>query len=218
MPDAMLQGLDEFETRLRDIAAAQMNTSDSAHDLAHLLRVRANALRIALDERGVDREILLAAIWLHDAVNMEKSDPRRAEASRHSAAFARDRLSALMPPEKIEAVAHAIEAHSFSAGIPPRSMEARILRDADRLDAVGAIGIARCFYVSGRLHRALYDPADPWAAARDLDDGRFSLDHFFRKLLTLEADMLTEGGRILARQRTEFMRRYLDELRQEIAP
>lgn len=78
-------------------------------------------------------------------------------------------------PADIAAVAHAIEAHSFSAGIPPQTLEARILQDADRLDAIGLIGVARCFYIGGRMRSALYDAADPRAEHRQYDDKRFSL-------------------------------------------
>ncbi len=120
--------------------------------------------------------------------------------------------------DKSDAVAHAIMAHSYSAGIEPRSIEARILRDADRLDALGAIGIARTFAVSGRLGRPLYDVTDPEAMRRPLDDASYALDHFAAKLLKLEDGMLTETGRYLAKQRTEFMRQFLATFLGEVGP
>jgi len=188
---------------------------DSAHDLTHLDRVWANARAIAGND--VDGEVLLAACYLHDLVNLPKDSPDRARASTLAAEAAAPILRDLgFDEDRIAAAQHAIAAHSFSAGIAPETPEARALRDADRLDALGAVGIARCFAVSGALGRALYDPADPFAAARDLDDRRQTLDHFRVKLLRLPADMLTEGGLTLAQTRAARMIRFLEDLAEEI--
>jgi uncharacterized protein len=115
----------------------------------------------------------------------------------------------------IAAVAHAITTHSFSANLPPETLEAKILQDADRLDAIGAIGVARYFYISGRMNSLLHDLADPAAEHRPLDDSRFALDHFPAKLLKLANGFQTEAGRRLAAQRhvrlVEFRRQFLDE-------
>lgn len=188
---------------------------DSAHDLTHLDRVWANARAIAGND--VDGEVLLAACYLHDLVNLPKDSPDRARASTLAAEAAAPILRDLgFDGDRIAATQHAIAAHSFSAGIAPETPEARALRDADRLDALGAVGIARCFAVSGALGRALYDAADPFAAARDLDDRRQTLDHFRVKLLRLPADMLTEGGLTLAQTRAARMIRFLEDLAEEI--
>ncbi|MGI4952168.1 MAG: hypothetical protein ACRYGM_10210 [Janthinobacterium lividum] len=111
---------------------------------------------------------------------------------------------------------HAVEAHSFSAGIPPRSLEAEILQDADRLDAIGALGIARCFYTAGRMGSALYDAADPHAERRGTDDARFALDHFQAKLLHLAGSFRTNAGRRLALLRHQRMQRFLADMADEI--
>ena len=95
------------------------------------------------------------------------------------------------PEEKLDAVHHAIHAHSFSAGVPVQSVEAGILQDADRMEALGAIGIARMFYTGGKMGSALFDPDDILAEHRPLDDRRFSLDHIDAKLLKLPATMNT---------------------------
>jgi uncharacterized protein len=118
---------------------------------------------------------------------------------------------------RLEGLAHAIETHSFSAGLVPRTREARIMRDADRLDAIGAIGIARCFHVSGRLGRALYHPDDPAAMARALDDRAYALDHFPAKLFRLAAGFLTPEGRRMAESRTAEMRRFVSVFLTEVA-
>ena len=119
-------------------------------------------------------------------------------------------------PSRIDTVACAIESHSFSAGVAPTSIEGCILQDADRLDAIGFGGIARCFYTAGRLGSRLYDLADPEGNTRALDDGRNALDHFPRKLLTLEGSFKTRTGQELAKERhrrvLEFYRGMLAEV------
>lgn len=190
--------------------------ADGAHDLAHLVRVWRNVQRLAIEEGG-DGELLLAATLLHDGVHVAKNDPRRARASRLAADQAREILAALgWQAFRIEAVAHAIEAHSFSAGMAPQTLEARILQDADRLDALGALGVARCFYTAGQMGSALYDPLDPQAMARPLDDQRFTLDHFQTKLLTLSEGFQTATGRQLAAQRHARLAAFRDALLEEI--
>lgn len=203
--------------RLRAIAAHEM-VADSAHDMAHLDRVWANAQAIAAGEGGADMDVLCAASYLHDLVNLPKDAPDRAQASRLAARAAAPHLAALgMDAGQIAATRHAIEAHSFSAGIAPRTPEAAILRDADRLDALGAIGIARAFAVAGALGRAIHAPDDPFATARTLDDSAFAVDHFATKLLRLPEGMLTVTGRAIAQARAAAMRRFLADLAGEIA-
>ncbi len=148
---------------------------------------------------------------------VEKNSPLRSQASRLASARAREILAGLgWDAARIEATAHAIEAHSFSAGIAPQTVEARIVQDADRLDAIGAIGIARCFYVAGRMGSSLYDPADPPAAKRDLDDRHFALDHFGAKLFKVAENFQTKAGQALAEERTRTMRGFVRALLDEI--
>jgi uncharacterized protein len=154
---------------------------------------------------------------LHDCVPTEKNSPLRAQASRLSAEKAARVLSELdWPHPKVEAVAHAVAAHSFSAGIEPLTLEAKTLQDADRLDAIGMLGVARCFYVAGRMGSALYDPLDAHALERPLDDRRYALDHFRAKLLKLASGFRTVTGARLARLRHERLQRFLDEFADEI--
>ncbi|MCA0929787.1 HD domain-containing protein [Ruegeria profundi] len=209
-----MDGSADLRSRLRAVVAQRMET-DPAHDLAHLDRVWVNAQAIA--DAQTNLPVLLAASYLHDLVNLPKDDPQRHLASRRSAIDSEPILSKFgYSADQIHAIQHAIEAHSFSANIMPVSPEACILRDADRLDALGAIGIARNFSVSGALGRALYDPADPFAANRGLDDLTYSLDHWKVKLLALPGDMLTEGGRAIAQRRVQRMIRFLEEFSEEI--
>ncbi len=203
---------------LRDlVSAAWAGQADAAHDLGHLARVWRNCQRLARHHPEADPEVLEAAAWLHDLVNLPKSAPNRAEASRLSAQAAAKALAEMdFPADKIAAVAHAIEAHSHSAGIAPRTIEARLLQDADRIEALGAIGLARCLAVAGALGRALFHPEDPLARNRALDDQAFALDHFETKLLRLPALMQTEAGRALAQERAEVLIRFRDDLLAEL--
>ena len=189
---------------------------DGSHDVGHLSRVWANARVIAVAEGG-DSEVLAAAVLLHDCVHVEKSSALRSQASRLAAERGRAILAGLgWAQARIDAVAHAIEAHSFSAAIAPTTLEARILQDADRLEAIGAIGVARCFYTAGRMGSALYDADDPRGERRELDDRAFAIDHFRTKLLTLEGGFQTPAGARLARERTQFLADFLAAFEAEI--
>jgi uncharacterized protein len=177
-----------------------------------------NAARIAATEPACNTELLAASVILHDCVAVEKNSPLRPKASRLAAARAREIMADLgWPPPRLDELAHAIEAHSFSAGIPPRTLEARILQDADRLDAIGAIGVARCFYVGGRMGSALYDPADLDATGRALDDRRYAYDHFAAKLFRLADGFLTAEGQRIAADRIAAMQQFVDAFRAEVA-
>lgn len=204
----------KLRERLRAIVAEQMSR-DSAHDLAHLDRVWLNVQKIAPEQ--ANQTVLLSAAYLHDLVNLPKDSPDRSKASRMAAVEAGPILADLgLTEAEITAAQHAIEAHSFSAGIPPETIEAQVLRDADRLDALGAIGVARTFAVAGALGQELYHPTDPFAENRDLNDIRFSVDHWRVKLLNLPKDMITESGRELAQARATRMIRFLDDFADEI--
>lgn len=196
--------------------AIDAKSTDGSHDLAHIARVWANAKKIAELEGG-DLEVLVAAVILHDCVAVEKNSPLRSKASQLAAARATELLTGLgWRKDRCALVAHAIEAHSFSAGIDPQTLEACIVQDADRLDAIGLIGVARCFYTAGRLESQLYDVADPKAMHRELQDETFALDHFPRKLLTLSENFRTRRGAALAKQRHRLLKEFYDGFLNEI--
>ncbi len=162
-------------------------------------------------------EIVLPAAWLHDCVTVPKDSPLRAQASTLAAAGANDFLQEHgYPRAYLPAIRHAIEAHSFSAGITPRTLEAMVVQDADRLDALGAVGIARCLMLGGALGKPLYDPDAPFPQQRPPDDTRNVIDHFYVKLLKLADTMHTRAGKAEAAQRTIFMREFLRQLGHEI--
>lgn len=189
---------------------------DGAHDEAHLLRVWRNAEKISSGEGG-DTEILLAATLLHDCIWIDKGSPQRGMASRLAAAKARDVLSSLTWSDgRIDQVCHAIEAHSYSAGIPPTSLEAKVLQDADRLDSMGFIGVARCFYVAGLRRAAICDPVDPAANDRHLDDDTYALDHFQTKLMKLGDHFCTATGARLAAERSALLQSFYKGMLAEV--
>jgi uncharacterized protein len=190
---------------------------DAAHDLEHVRRVVRNAEALAKAETA-RLEIVLPAAWLHDCVTVPKDSPRRAAASRLAAVQAVEWLRGWgWPAESFADIAHAIEAHSFSAGIPARTLEAKVVQDADRLDALGAMGLARCLMLGGAMRRSLYVPEDPFCERRAADDHASCVDHFYTKLLTLEEMMQTAAGGREAARRTHFLRSFLEELRRELS-
>lgn len=190
--------------------------ADAAHDMAHLARVVHAALRLApLEVARLD--IVMPAAWLHDCVHVPVTSPDRPRASVMAADAAVEFLMGIGYPAPLQAgIHHAISAHSFSAKITPTTPEARVVQDADRIDAIGAIGIARCLMLGGQLGRTLYDIDDPFAERRTPDDRVASLDHFYTKLLTLASTMQTAAGRSEAECRTAFMHEYLGQLRREL--
>lgn len=192
--------------------------NDAAHDISHFRRVWGTAQKLAVGEE-VDELVLLCACYFHDIVSLPKNHPQR---SLSSVMAARKTLSLLQqtfpefPEALYPAVAHAIEAHSHSANITPLTLEAKIVQDADRLESLGAIGLARVFSVAGSLGFSLFDPEDPFADQRPLDDRRFALDHFQNKLLGLPATMQTERGRELARHNARYLVAFMAKISAEL--
>jgi uncharacterized protein len=200
------------ESRGRDAALA---VPDPAHDTAHALRVAAWALRLGAD--AIDAREAVAAALLHDAVTVPKNSPERSRAGILAAEHARGRLQVLgFAPDAIARVAAAIRDHGFSRGAVPEGPLGDALQDADRLEALGAIGLLRCVSTGVRMGGAWFDADDPWARGRSLDDARFSVDHFFTKLLGLPETMRTEAGRAEALRRAGFLRAFLAQLGDEI--
>jgi uncharacterized protein len=187
--------------KLVELAMAS-SVSDGAHDINHLHRVWRNAQSLLPAYPQADALVVMAGCYLHDLVNLPKNHPERALASRHSASLAASQLAAAgFPADLLPAVAHAIEAHSFSARIPAETIEAKIVQDADRLDALGAVGLARLFYIAGQMGSALAHPDDPLAEGRPRDDRAYALDHIEAKLAALPGMMQTAAGRALGEQR-----------------
>lgn len=200
--------------RCRAFVQATM-AADAAHDPAHVRRVVTWARRLA-EAEGADLAVVVPAAWLHDCVSVPKDSPERARASRLAADAASAWLREQGYPEPlVPRVAHAVEAHSFSAGVETTTAEARVVQDADRLDALGAIGLARMYATAGAMGSALVHPDDPVPAeppTRPLDDRRWATDHVFTKLLRLPTTMRTAAGRREAERRAAFVRQFVEAL------
>jgi uncharacterized protein len=191
---------------------------DSAHDFDHILRVLALAERIAQAE-GADVEIVRAAALLHDV--------GRAEAKvigQDHAVFAARRAREVLadqPAERVAAVTEAILAHRFRSGPPPESLEGRVLFDADKLDAIGAIGVARVFAYGGHAGRRLWARVDDdylarWQRGETAPEEHTAVHEFVVKLAHLNEQLFTPTGRQIAARRHEVMERFFERLADEV--
>jgi uncharacterized protein len=194
-----------------------VEAADAAHDISHVQRVAHN-VEFLTQAENANVWVTLPAAWLHDCVAVAKDSPLRSKGSVMAAEAAVEYLSGTeYPADLLPELHHAIESHSYSANIPTRTLEARIVQDGDRLDSLGAIGIARCLLVGGKLNRPLCDHEDPFCDSRAPDDAQFTLDHFYAKLLKLPTAMKTEAGKQEAERRADLMREYLENLRFEMS-
>ncbi len=219
-----------------EFAKERFKNDSSGHDFYHTMRVRQTALRIAASEPA-DLELLQLTALLHDVddVKLFGGSVGQSEAARQFL------TGHNYPSEKIDRICHDILRISFkgSGSEIPDTPEGRIVQDADRLDAMGAIGIARAFAFGGSRHRPIYIPVsapqkysidfsipfsqtasdqrkqDPALSAEALTGGQVpcagSIDHFYEKLLLLKDLMNTETGRHLAQERHRFMQEFLKE-------
>lgn len=190
--------------------------NDPAHDFEHVMRVYKNAQNICKKEK-VNETLVLTAVLLHDIVSYPKSDKRSKTSSIKSAKKSKQILEEYSFSKKeITIISNAIRDHSFTRNRIPDSIEGKILQDADRLDALGAMGIARVFATGGSLNRPFYNTDDPFCKKRIPDDKTWTIDHFFQKLLHLESLMNTKSGKLEAKRRTKILKIFLDQLKQEI--
>jgi uncharacterized protein len=197
--------------------AKEYSTNDPAHDYLHVYRVFKNGQLILKQEPDADEEVVLTAILLHEVFNFPKNHPLSSKSGDICSIIVGQLLADhYFNPEKMPKVLDCIRNHSFSKGIVPTTLEEKIVQDADRLDAIGAIGIARCFATSAEMKRPFYDFQDPFAQNRELDDKSFAIDHFYRKLLKLGESMHTATAKELAVKRINYMKSYLEQVSEEI--
>nr|WP_246847801.1 HD domain-containing protein [Vibrio crassostreae] len=191
-------------------------TQDAAHDISHIKRVVKTAKALCVQEQA-KLEVVLPAAYLHDCFTFPKNHPDRAKSSQMAADKAISFLKSIdYPVSYLDEIHHAIVTHSYSANITPETLEAQVVQDADRLDSLGAIGIARCLYVGQSFNAELYNHQDPFAEHRDLDDKHYSVDHFYVKLFKLAETMNTESAKLEANKRTDYMRGFLEQLSTEV--
>ena len=188
----------------------------SGHDFFHSMRVYRTAMKIAQAEHA-DLEVVALAALLHD-VDDRKLSPMTAEKKENAAQFMR---SQNVPESEIRQVCQIIDEVSFKGtdSVRPSTPEGKCVQDADRLDALGAIGIARTFAYGGSHNRVIHDPELPPQTAMNqaqyYSSKSTSLNHFYEKLFLLEGMMNTETGKAIARKRTQYMQQFVDEFLNE---
>ncbi|MCB0356552.1 MAG: HD domain-containing protein [Bdellovibrionales bacterium] len=211
-----MSNLNAWEAQFKQKVKEFVQGADCAHDYLHFHRVVNTAKKLAERERA-EMAIVVPAAWLHDFVIVAKDSPLRNQASKLSAEAAVEYLASIGYAEKyLREIYHAIEAHSFSANIPCETLEAKIVQDADRLDALGAIGVARCFATGGVLGRPLYAQEDPLCEKREANDRSYTLDHFYQKLFKVAESLHTSTARQVAQQRVEVMKDFVQNINLEI--
>ena len=216
-----LAKLEPFEKQIRQAIhqkcaeEARGEGFDLGHDALHFERVYATAKRLAEIE-SADLWVVMPASFLHDWVNVPKNDPRRSQASRISAKGAVEFLRSINYPEQhLEGIGHAVEAHSFSAAIACKTLEAKVVQDADRLDALGAIGLARLFVTAQRMRTPrLYGPFD---LDRALDDQNYSMDHIEIKLRKVANTLQTAAGKSEGSKRMATIDQFVACFKREVA-
>jgi uncharacterized protein len=196
---------------LEQFVKEKLSSVDAGHDWWHAVRVRNNAMEIATKEGG-NIQIIKTAALIHDLVDDKFFDPAKAQKEIIKYLKQQD-----VKEEEIKHILQIINSMSFSKeldGINFDSLEFRIVQDADRLDAIGAIGIARAFNYGGHKGRELYNPEIPFEDVLSKHQYRSSttatINHFYEKLLKLKDLMKTPTGKAMAKKRHSFMEKYLE--------
>ncbi len=194
--------------------------ADSVHDFDHILRVLAVAERIAVSE-GADLSIVRAAALLHDWGRAEAQ-----AAGRDHAGVAAERADRYLrergiPDSEVTAICHAIRAHRFRAAPVPTTLEAKVLFDADKLDAIGALGVARAYAYGGAHSQRLWAPVEMidlarWEADGDDADMHTPVHEFVVKLSRIRAQLYTQEGRRIAEERHRYMVGFFERLDAEV--
>jgi len=197
-------------------ALALYHRAGAAHDFDHVRRVLALAERIG-EAEGANMRIVRAAVLLHDMARTEAAGSGECHA-RLGATRAREVLAGF-PPDDVEAVAHAIAAHRFRNDVQPETLEARVVSDADKLDAIGAIGVARAYAVAGRLGSRLWGVVDAGYQERNAasPEDHTPVHEYIYKLARLKDRMYTPAARQIAEGRYHFMVQFFEQLDREVA-
>lgn len=206
----------DLERKIIGIAQEEID-NDPSHDFIHAKRVLENAKRIA-EEEGGDLDIIIPAALFHDLIVYPKDSPKSKKEHKDSAEKARGILKELddYPNEKIDDVCNAIRKCSFSKDIIPDKLEAKILQDADGLEATGAISVMRTYASTGQMGRKFYCPEEPIPEEREPDPMNYALDLFFTRLLKIKEKTYTETARKIAEERTKFLYDFIEEFKKEI--
>lgn len=195
--------------------------AEAGHDWSHIERVVKNARSIAVFENA-DLFIVELAALLHDIADSKFHNGDEELGPERSERFLKDLL---LPADIIDHVVNIVKHVSFKNELQTHgeqvfdSIELRVLKDADRLDAIGAIGVARAFHYGGFKNRLLYDPSIEPAVNQSKEQYKKSkaptINHFYEKLLLLKDKMNTQAGRKMAEERHAFMESFLEHFYRE---
>lgn len=206
----------------------QDELSCSAHNLDHVFRVYSLCLLLAEHEDNVDFEILIPSALLHDIARVQESQNETGEIDHAvlGSEMAEDILRDLeYEEEKIKKIKHCIIAHRFRTGNEPKTIEAKILFDSDKLDIIGATGIARTFMLAGQFGQRLSvnQPLDDYLKTNTVENGRLKdvskhtpFIEYEVKFKKIPEKLYTEKGKEIARERLKFMENFFDRLKLEI--
>jgi len=186
----------------------------SHHSKSHVERVYNLAVRIAKEERA-DLDVVKAAVLLHDIARAMEDEGKIEDHATEGAKMARKVFEeAHFPKEKIDKVTYCIEVHRFKKGVEAESLEAKILQDADRLDILGAIGLARVFTRGGWENNPIYDPS---ISPKEKYDGKSltSVNHIYEKILKVKDTINTDTAKKIAEERHKFVEQFLERFLKE---
>ena len=193
--------------------------ADSVHDFSHVLRVLTLAKRL-VEAEGADPNIVQTAVLLHDISRGDDDEIElAADAESDHALLAARRARHVLEGESsefIEAVVHCIEAHRYRNAIEPQTIEAKVMFDADKLDAIGAVGIARAFAYGGFLQQPLWGEVSPDYVPGQTDEAHTAHHEYYVKLQTIKDRLYTETGRRLAAARHNFMAAFFEQMAAEV--
>lgn len=205
-----------LKRKLLKITQVLQTKTDPSHDFQHILRVTNMAEIIGKKEKA-DMDILIPAALFHDIIVYKKNSNKSKKETLESAQKASKilRKITLFPKNKIEKVALCIEQCSFSKDTKPELLETKILQDADRLEACGAISIMRTFSSGGQMNISFYNPEDPFCEKKS-EEFKSDLDLFYRRLLIVSERMHTKYAKKIAHRRTIFLKKFLAEFHKEL--
>jgi len=226
--------MEEKYKQLKTIVEKEMEGASPAHDINHVMRVYNLCLKLASYEPNVDVDILKTAALLHDIARTKEDKKGHIHVLNVDHAILGAEMSEKIlrelaySEEKIEQIKHCIAAHRFRSGVEPRTREAKILSDADKLDVLGAVGIARSFTIGGECGQKIYSdtPIDEYTKENLIGgkpNGRIknpskhaSNLEFETKFKHIPDKLYTQKAREIAKRRLEYMKQFFERLKREI--
>lgn len=228
---SQMKGLHLMDNRIKKLEEImRKELQDSAHDIEHVMRVYAMCLRLSEDEPGLNLDVIKAAALLHDIARVKEDTDDTGETD-HAVLGAEMAVKILrdmkFPPDFIESVREAIRSHRLRSDATPESRESQILYDADKIDVLGAVGIARCYMIAGRYGEPIYKKVDldeyarqnlvggrPDGRIRELSKHSPNIE-FENKLRHIPEKLHSERARSIARDRLKLMTEFFRRLEQE---